>query len=271
MDESHGDGSLGDEALLIARGVASAVAPEGGLAAVQISLLGEIHSALTGVAIDFADLDPLGPAELADSLGTRTPGFRHRVVQDMVLGELILRPIPPEVARRVETYARALRVDDRFVRIARRYAQGAFGLAWLDLHRSGFAEHWERARMDQLKTTVRLEDQLAAGVEDEALARTMDGLRPARSGHARPGGMGDVSQSRIRASGIDRGRLRVPRPARLRARARRLRHQSQWRARGVRPDRARQTPIPRASRGWRPSSGCSRPGMWRMQASSRGI
>ncbi len=94
----------------------------------------------------------------------------------MVLGELVLRPIPPEIARRVETYATALEVDDRFVRVARRYAQGAFGLAWLDLQRSGFAEHWERARMDQLRTNVKLEHQLAAGVEDPALADTWMGF-----------------------------------------------------------------------------------------------
>ena len=50
-----------------------------------------------------------------------------------------------DVARRVARYAEALGVHDQFVRIARRYAQGAFGLAWLDLHRSGFAEHWEAA------------------------------------------------------------------------------------------------------------------------------
>ena len=60
--------------------------------------------------------------------------------------------------------------------IARRYAQGAFGLAWLDLHQSGFADHWEHARMDQLKTDVRLEDQLAAGVEDRALAERWMGF-----------------------------------------------------------------------------------------------
>jgi len=33
------------------------------------------------------------------------------------------------------------------VRVARRYAQGAYGLAWMDLHRSGFAEHWQQADM----------------------------------------------------------------------------------------------------------------------------
>ena len=158
------------EGLLIARGIASAVEPEGGLEAVQVSLLGTIHAALIGPAVDFSALDPLGPRELAEALQPRSPEFRHRVVHHMVLGELILRPIPPEVARRVEQYAKALDIDDQFVRIARRYAQGAFGLAWLDLHRSGFAEHWERARKDQLKTDVKLEDQLAAGVEDQALA-----------------------------------------------------------------------------------------------------
>ena len=169
-DGSNGADVPDDESLVIARGIASAVEPDGGLAAVQVSLLGAIHAALRGSVVDHSHLDPIGPAELADALAGRPQAFRHRVVQDMVLGELVLRPIPPDVARRVERYATALGVDDRFVRVARRYAQGAFGLAWLDLHRSGFAEHWERARKDQVRTTVRLEDQLAAGVEDAALA-----------------------------------------------------------------------------------------------------
>jgi hypothetical protein len=159
-----------EEPLLIARAVASAVDPGDGPTPAQVSLLGAVASALLGIDVDVASLEPLGPDELAAALADRPEGFRHRVVHHMVLGELILRPIPPDVARRVEVYAKALGVDDRFVRIARRYAQGAFGLAWLDLHRSGFAEHWERARMDQLKTNVKLEHQLAAGVEDEALA-----------------------------------------------------------------------------------------------------
>lgn len=171
-----GSAVAADEALLIARGVATAVAPDGGLQPVQVSLLGAVHAALLGVSVDFAELDPLGPDELAATLASRPAAFRHRVVHHMVLGELILRPIPPEVARRVEGYAQALGIDDRFVRIARRYAQGAFGLAWLDLHRSGFAEHWERARSEQLKTTVKLEHQLSAGVEDAELAERWMGF-----------------------------------------------------------------------------------------------
>jgi hypothetical protein len=165
-----------DEASVIARGIASAVEPAEGISATQASLLGAVHAALTGHPVDIAGLDPLGPDELARALEDRPTELRHRVVHLMVLGELVLRPIPPEVARRVEEYARALGIDDRFVRVARRYAQGAFGLAWLDLRHSGFAEHWERARKDQLRTRVRLEDQLAAGVEDRELAERWMGF-----------------------------------------------------------------------------------------------
>ncbi len=172
-DSAHNDDG---GTLLIARGVASAVAPDGGLTEIQAGLLGAVHSAMTGVDVDFSALEPTSPEALAAALDTMPASSRHRVVQDMVLGELVLRPIPPEVARRVEAYATALGIEDRFVRVARRYAQGAFGLAWLDLQRSGFAEHWERARMDQLRTTVRLEHQLAAGVEDATLADTWMGF-----------------------------------------------------------------------------------------------
>jgi hypothetical protein len=175
-EHSDGAGVPAEEAWLIARGVVTAVEPASGLVAAQVSLLGAVFTALLGVQVDVAALDPLSPAELAAALAGRPSEFRNRVVHYMVLGELILRPIPPEVARRVEDYATALDIEDRFVRIARRYAQGAFGLAWLDLHRSGFAEHWERARMDQLKTDVRLEHQLAAGAEDEVLAERWMGF-----------------------------------------------------------------------------------------------
>jgi len=165
-----------DEAQLIARGTASAVEPLDGITRAQASLLGAVLSALMGRQIDVTRLEPLGPDALATALAARPLQFRHRIVHHMVLGELILRPIPPEVARRVEVYALALGIDDRFVRIARRYAQGAFGLAWLDLHHSGFAEHWERARKDQLRTRVTLEHQLAAGAEDHDLAERWMGF-----------------------------------------------------------------------------------------------
>jgi hypothetical protein len=160
-----------DDVRAIAGGIAGAVVPGDTLEPVQASLLTEVVAALFDEPIDFDEVDPLGPEQLARALDGRSPAFLHRIVHLMVLGELILRPIPPAVARRVSDYADALGIDDKFVRVARRYAQGAFGLAWMDLHQSGFAEHWESARSDQLKTRVRLPDQLSPGIEDPALAQ----------------------------------------------------------------------------------------------------
>jgi hypothetical protein len=161
---------LADEATLIARGIKSAVSNDGQVTAVQASLLTEVIEAVLEVRVDAGSLEPLTPEELAEVMAGQSEESRRRVVHVMVLAELILKPIPPEVARRVATYADALGANDQFVRIARRYAQGAFGLAWIDLHRNGFAEHWEMVRMDQLKSKVKLEDQLALGVEDRPLA-----------------------------------------------------------------------------------------------------
>ena len=165
--------------------IATAVAPEEGLQPVQASLLGELASSLMGVSADFDRFESVSPEELADVLADHESMTRHRIVHLMVLGELILRPIPLDVAVRVGRYAKALDVDDKFVRIAHRYAQGGFGLAWRDLHSSGFAEHWEQARMDQLKSAVRLENQLALGVEDAALAECWQAFE-----HLPPGSLG---------------------------------------------------------------------------------
>jgi hypothetical protein len=158
-----------EEVMQVARGIATAVAPGGGLTDVQAALLQAIASALTRIEVDYRHLEPLGPDELARVLERRDQSFRQRIVHHMVLGELVLRPLPTEVASRVAKYAQALGVDDRFVRVARRYAQGAFGLAWMDLRRSGFAEHVRRADTGQLRTTVEVADPFAAAEVDPEL------------------------------------------------------------------------------------------------------
>jgi hypothetical protein len=155
---------------MVARGIATAVAPEDGLTDVQAALLEAIASALTGVEVNYHNLEPLGPDELAEVLAARDQGYRQRIVHHMVLGELVLRPLPPEVALRVAKYADALGIDDRFVRVARRYAQGAYGLAWMDLRRSGFTDHWAQADPSPLKSTVALSDPLERAEVDPELA-----------------------------------------------------------------------------------------------------
>ena len=64
------------------------------------------------------------------------------MVQFMLIGELVLVPLPPEVAGRVEAYAAELGVDDAILKIARRYASGSLGLALIDFQRSGYMEEW---------------------------------------------------------------------------------------------------------------------------------
>ncbi|MFM2078612.1 MAG: hypothetical protein RJA49_2502 [Actinomycetota bacterium] len=137
------------EVLLVARGIATAVAPAAGLMDVQADLLEAVAGALTGVSVDYRSLEPLGATELADVLAGRDLAYRQRIVHHMVLGELVLRPIPTEVAFRVAQYADALGVRDDFVRVARRYAQGAYGLAWMDLQRSGFVDHVQQVAAEE--------------------------------------------------------------------------------------------------------------------------
>jgi hypothetical protein len=159
-----------EEVEVVARGIATAVAPPDGLTNVQADLLGAIATALTGEEIDYhGGLPELGPEELAKVLENRSEDYRQRIVHHMVLGELVLRPLPTEVALRVATYANALGIEDKFVRVARRYAQGAYGLAWMDLRRSGFTEHWENAETEQLRTQVELADPLELAEVDPQL------------------------------------------------------------------------------------------------------
>ena len=134
-----------DEVVMVARGIATAVAPDDGLTDVQAALLGAIASALTGVEVDYHDLDPLPADKFGAFLASQPESYRQRIVHHMVLGELVLKPLPTEVALRVASTAKALGINDQFVRIAHRYAQGATGLAWIDLRRSGFTSHLEQA------------------------------------------------------------------------------------------------------------------------------
>jgi hypothetical protein len=158
------------EVHLVARGIATAVAPPGGLTESQAGLLQAITLALTGELVDYTDLEPLDAESLAAGLADRPIEYRRRIVHHMVLGELILVPLPEDVATRVARYSSALGVQDDFIGIARRYAQGALGLAWVDLRRSGFTDRWTEERMAPLYTSNAMEDPFDAPSLDPELA-----------------------------------------------------------------------------------------------------
>src|SRR5436190_22963253 len=83
-----------DEVVAVARGIAAAVAPAGGLTDVQVAVLHAITRALTEVDVDYRSLEPLSAQDLADVLAPHGPEYRQRIIHHMVLGELVLRPIP---------------------------------------------------------------------------------------------------------------------------------------------------------------------------------
>jgi hypothetical protein len=159
-----------EEVVGVARGMATAVAPAGGITEVQATILRAVTQAVTGFEIDYCTLEPLGPEDLANLLTNRGLDYRHRIIHHMVLAEIVLRPLPAEVARRVSGYAAALGVTDDFVQLAHHYAEGTLDLAAFDLERNGFLDRWTDDRSTPLHTSEALADPFKDAKEDAALA-----------------------------------------------------------------------------------------------------
>jgi hypothetical protein len=153
-----------------ARGVATAVAPDGGLTDVQRILLEALFQAMTGHAVGLETFDPVDAPTLGKILARRNAAFRSRGVQVMLFAALVLRPLPPEVARRVEEYARELSVDDGMVTVARHFAAGSFGLAAFDFERNGYTAGWDGHQTEALHVSGDLADPWDVSVDDPALA-----------------------------------------------------------------------------------------------------
>lgn len=165
-----------DEAGATARAVAALVAPEGGLTDLQRVLLGALWRAMTGHEVDLDDLDPPSPERLAEILARRNLAFRTRGVQVMLLGALVLRPLPGDVADRVAAAANELGVEDGMVDVARRFASGALGLAAADFDRNGYTADWATEDADALHTSVDLAKAWDVAVADPELAAQWDAL-----------------------------------------------------------------------------------------------
>ena len=158
------------EARVIAGGVAAAVAPAGGLTQLQRFMIEALTESMTGFAIPATAVPKLGPEAFAASMRRRNEQFRSRMVQFMLLGELVLVPLPPEVAERVEAYAAELGVGDSILHIARRYASGSLGLALIDFQRSGYMETWSPASTEHLHTARALDEAWEMRCDDPELA-----------------------------------------------------------------------------------------------------
>ncbi|MDQ6697358.1 MAG: hypothetical protein M3Z46_07865 [Actinomycetota bacterium] len=160
------------EVEMVMRGVTTAISPASGLTHLQRLILEAHARAMTGFQIDMdrALMHPLGPIEMADGLADRTQGFRERMVELMMLGELILVPLPDEVEERVERYASEMGIACDMLRATRRLAHGSLGLAALDFDRSGYTSEWDAAHSVSLHTKAALDSAWDASCNDPDLA-----------------------------------------------------------------------------------------------------
>jgi hypothetical protein len=185
------------ETELTARGVASAVAPPGGLTDLQRILLEALFVAMTGNPVDLRAVEPITPTELAEVLRRRDLQFRTRGVQVMLLAGLVLRPLPTEVADRIAEFARELSVDEGMIAVARRFAAGSLGLAGIDFERNGYTATWRPADASLLHTSTELRSAWDLAVDDPHLTWRWAALE-----HLPPGTLGRRVWELYRARGF---------------------------------------------------------------------
>jgi len=159
-----------DEVDTVSRGVASAAAPSSGLTELQRVLIEALFPAMTGYSVDVSSYTPISAAEFARALARRDLQFRSRGVQIMLLCALVLRPLPEDVADRISDFAHELGVDEGMVEVARRFADGALGLAAFDFERNGYTAGWHQDDTHVLHTSVELQSPWDTDVRDPELA-----------------------------------------------------------------------------------------------------
>lgn len=158
-----------DEVRLTVAGITAAATPPGGLTDVQRAVLNAHVASMTEHPVDVTSVAPVGPEEFAEGLRYRNRAFRERMVQIMLLAEMLLVPIPREVSERVETYAAWLGVGDDMIRVVRRIANGSLGLALIDFQRSGYFEQMLAEPPEHLHTSRALEEAWEAACSDDEL------------------------------------------------------------------------------------------------------
>jgi len=141
------------EAALVHRGIRSAIAMKGVPTHLQQLVVSAVTRSMTGFDVSDA-IEPLGAAELAAVLERRDSAFRTRVVQIMILGGLILAPVPAEIARQLRDYAAELGVDDEMIAVAEAYARGALDLAAIDFSRNGYLSRVDPDRINALHASA---------------------------------------------------------------------------------------------------------------------
>jgi len=152
------------------RAMAAAVASGGTLTPLQRAVLEAVTKSMTGHAVDLGELPPFDAAAAAAPFARRNLVFRSRLVQVMLLVALVLRPLPEDVVDRATAMAAELGVDEQLIPVARRFADGALGLAGIDFERNGYTAEWHPDDARFLHTSRQLQDAWESAVADAPLA-----------------------------------------------------------------------------------------------------
>jgi hypothetical protein len=159
-----------DVAQRLADGVAYAAAPPSGLTRLQRLLIEALFKQLTGNVVDVGEPRVVTPEEFGTLLAQRPLATRERLIQVMLLCALVLRPLPREIAERIEAFATELGVDDGMARVAHDFAQHSYALAAKDFDRNGYVETWHPDAAAELHTSATLASAWAADTDDPELA-----------------------------------------------------------------------------------------------------
>jgi len=164
------------EVACLARGVISAVTPAGRLTGLQQTLLTALFRSLTGVEIDPAAVQaelaekPYSAEEFAADLARRNAAFRGRIVQTMVIAELVLDPLPREVAERVARFAAELSIHEDLEDVLHGYAESGRRLAAIDFDRNGYLHDFDPTGAGQLHVATNLSSAWQSVEDDPVLA-----------------------------------------------------------------------------------------------------
>ena len=175
-DDVHFGPPTEDEALAMARGVATAAALHGHLSHLQRALLKALFHSLTKHDVDLRTFEPMSATELAGHVASRDLIFRSRLVQIMLLAALVLRPLPEEVVDQITEYARELEVEEGMITVAQEFAAGSLGLAGVDFQRNGYTADWDPHHAEMLHTSAELSDAWESAVTDPALTARWQAL-----------------------------------------------------------------------------------------------
>jgi hypothetical protein len=165
-----------EEVAAISRGVAAVlVGPHGSLRPVQRTLLDATFESMTGHRGDF-DSAPSTVAGLGETLRMRDLTFRTRIVQQALLGALVVDPIPADVVDRLRQASCILGVDERMIDVAGELADQHFELAAVDFDRNGYTADWDPARTSTLHATRPIEVPWGNADHDADLAGRWESL-----------------------------------------------------------------------------------------------